>query len=59
LQPGQKQLTKKCYEFGIYKNNTEYLKRQELDQMMAGGRIPVGQGFGENKMNAEIGSGIH
>ncbi|HEY4966000.1 MAG TPA: hypothetical protein VII28_06355 [Puia sp.] len=33
---GRTQLTKKCEEFGIYKNNSGYLKRQELDQMMAG-----------------------
>jgi hypothetical protein len=34
---GRTQLAKKCEEFGIYKNNSGYLKRQELDQMMAGG----------------------
>ena len=33
---GRTQLAKKCEEFGIYKNNSGYLKRQELDQMMAG-----------------------
>ena len=34
---GRTQLTKKCGEFGIYKNNSGYLKRQDLDLMMAGG----------------------
>jgi hypothetical protein len=33
---GRTQLTKKCEEYGIYKNNSGYLKRQELDRMMAG-----------------------
>jgi hypothetical protein len=28
---------KKCDEFGVYKNNNGYLKREELDLMMAGG----------------------
>jgi len=33
---GRTQLTKKCEEFGIYKNNSGYFKRHELDLMMAG-----------------------
>ena len=34
---GRTQLSKKCDEFGIYKNSSGYFKRQELDLMMAGG----------------------
>jgi hypothetical protein len=33
---GRTQLTKRCEEFGIYKNNGGYYKREELDQMMSG-----------------------
>jgi hypothetical protein len=34
---GRTQLAKKCDEFGVFKNNSGYFKRQELDLMMAGG----------------------
>jgi hypothetical protein len=34
---GRTQLSKKCDEFGVYKNNSGYFSRQELDLMMAGG----------------------
>ncbi len=34
---GRTQLSKKCDEFGVYKNNSGYFNRQELDLMMAGG----------------------
>jgi hypothetical protein len=30
------QLAKRCEEFGIYKNGSEYYKREELDKMLAG-----------------------
>jgi hypothetical protein len=33
---GRTQLAKKCDEFGVYKNNSGYFSRQELDLMMAG-----------------------
>ena len=33
---GRTQLAKKCEEFGIYKNNAGYYKREELDKMMSG-----------------------
>ena len=33
---GRTQLLKKCDEFGIYKNNSGYFKRDELDSMMSG-----------------------
>lgn len=34
---GRTQLAKKCDEFGVYKNNSGYYKRAELDEMMSGG----------------------
>ena len=33
---GRTQLSKKCDEFGVYKNNGGYFKRSELDSMMEG-----------------------
>jgi exoribonuclease II len=33
---GRTQLLKKCDEFGVYKNNSGYFKRDELDTMMSG-----------------------
>ncbi len=33
---GRTQLAKRCEEFGIYKNNSGYYKRDELDKMMSG-----------------------
>jgi hypothetical protein len=33
---GRTQLLKKCDEFGVYKNNNGYFKRDELDTMMSG-----------------------
>jgi hypothetical protein len=33
---GRTQLTKKCEEFGIYKNNNGYFKREDIDKMLAG-----------------------
>jgi hypothetical protein len=33
---GRTQLTKKCEEFAVYKTNSGYYKKEELDRMMAG-----------------------
>jgi hypothetical protein len=33
---GRTQLAKKCEEFGVYKNNNGYYKREEIDKMLAG-----------------------
>jgi hypothetical protein len=33
---GRTQLSKKCDEFGVYKNNSGYFKREDLDRMMSG-----------------------
>ena len=38
---GRTQLSKKCDEFGIYKNNSGYFNRRELDLMMAGGETSL------------------
>jgi hypothetical protein len=37
---GRTQFAKKCTEHGVYKNNSGYYKREELDQMMSGGENP-------------------
>ena len=33
---GRTQLSKKCEEFGIYKNDAGYIKREDLDKMLSG-----------------------
>ena len=33
---GRTQLAKKCEEFGVYKNNNGYFKREDIDKMLAG-----------------------
>jgi hypothetical protein len=33
---GRTQLSKRCEEFGIYRNNSGYYKREQLDQMLSG-----------------------
>ena len=33
---GRTQLSKKCDESGVYKNNSGYFKREDLDRMMSG-----------------------
>jgi hypothetical protein len=33
---GRTQLSKKCEEFGIYKNDAGYFKRDDLDKMLSG-----------------------
>jgi hypothetical protein len=35
------QLAKRCEEFGIYKNNSGYYKRDDLDRMISGAVSPV------------------
>ena len=37
---GRTQFAKNCDEFGIYKNNAGYYKREELDKMMSGEPSP-------------------
>ncbi|MEP7374610.1 MAG: hypothetical protein ABI675_14545 [Chitinophagaceae bacterium] len=38
---GRTQLAKKCDEFGIYKNNSGYFKREDLDKMLSGSPSPI------------------
>ncbi|HSZ87179.1 MAG TPA: hypothetical protein VK787_14195 [Puia sp.] len=38
---GRTQLAKRCDEFGIYKNNSGYFKRADLDLMMCGSVSPI------------------
>jgi hypothetical protein len=38
---GRTQFAKKCDEFGLYKNNSGYYKREELDKMLSGEESPV------------------
>ena len=33
---GRTQFAKKCQEYGVYKSESGYLKKEELDRMMAG-----------------------
>ena len=33
---GRTQFAKKCEEFGLYKNNAGYYKREEIDKMLSG-----------------------
>ena len=33
---GRTQLSKKCDESGVYKNNNGYFRRKDLDRMMSG-----------------------
>lgn len=35
------QFARKCEEYGIYKNNSGYYKREELDQYLAGTLSPL------------------
>jgi hypothetical protein len=37
---GRTQFAKKCDEFGIYKNNAGYYKREEIDKMLSGQLVP-------------------
>jgi len=37
---GRTQLAKNCDEFGIYKNNSGYYKREDLNRMLSGAVSP-------------------
>ena len=37
---GRTQFAKKCEEFGLYKNNSGYFRREKLDKMLSGEQIP-------------------
>jgi hypothetical protein len=38
---GRTQFAKNCEEFGLYKNNAGYYKREELDKMLSGELNPL------------------
>lgn len=38
------QFAKKCEEFGVYKNNGGYFKKEDLDRMLSGEYINTGLG---------------
>lgn len=38
---GRTQFAKKCEEFGVYKNNAGYYKRDEIERMLSGERGSV------------------
>lgn len=40
---GRTQLTKKCEEYGIFKNASGYYKREELDQLLSGAPSNIDQ----------------
>jgi hypothetical protein len=40
---GRTQFAKKCEEYGVYKNNNGYYKREELDIILSGG-APIRSG---------------
>jgi len=38
---GRTQFAKKCDEFGVFKNNMGYYKREEIDKMLAGEKSSI------------------
>ncbi|PWV45921.1 hypothetical protein [Chitinophaga sp. S165] len=38
---GRTQFAKKCEEFGLYKNDNGYYKRENLEKMLAGEKVSV------------------
>ncbi len=38
---GRTQFAKKCEDFGLYKNNSGYFKREDLDKMLSGAPSPI------------------
>lgn len=47
---GRTQLTKKCDEFGIYKNSNGYFKREDLDLILSGAQSKITQLAGKIKL---------
>jgi hypothetical protein len=41
---GRTQFAKKCEEFGTYKNNAGYYKREDLDKLLSGEPTPIIEG---------------
>jgi len=42
---GRTQFAKKCQEFGVYKNNSGYYKKEDLDRMLSGGSTDDEKGY--------------
>jgi hypothetical protein len=40
---GRTQFAKKCEEFGLYKNNAGYFKREDIDRMLSGAPSLIAQ----------------
>lgn len=38
---GRTQFAKKCEEFGLYKNDNGYYKKEDLEKMLAGEKVSV------------------
>jgi hypothetical protein len=47
---GRTQLSKKCDESSVYKNNAGYFKREDLDRMMSGEPLPVTNNINQIKI---------
>jgi hypothetical protein len=47
---GRTQLSKKCEEYGVYKNNAGYFKREDLDRMLAGEPLSLAQNANQIKL---------
>jgi hypothetical protein len=46
---GRTQFAKRCQEFGVYKNNSGYFKREELNRMLEGDPPKAGGGAAKGK----------
>ena len=38
---GRTQFAKKCDEFGVFKNNNGYFKKEEIDKMLSSEVVPI------------------
>ena len=47
---GRTQLSKKCEEYGVYKNNAGYFKREDLDRILSGDPLPVAENDDQIKL---------
>jgi hypothetical protein len=47
---GRTQLAKKCSEYGIYKNNNGYYKKEDLDRIVSGAPILIEERLKRFKM---------
>lgn len=39
---GRTQFAKKCEEYGVYKSFNGYFEKQDLDKMLSGRKLPIG-----------------